>query len=578
MLHFLRSPLLATAIFLSSAFSFPTQAQSPSEVAFWQAVSQKPSADKLDLYLDTYPNGHYAALAKVMIAELNGKQDRNAKPSPSSAKPRKAAQPDNSVRALEEQCDQLAADPHDTQYKGKGASAAALKKHIQQAQQVCAKAVRKSDNPRMEYQLARAYLVAGDKKRGLPTLQQARSEGYLIAAYMYARLVGAGVTKEKGGHQRALVLHLENAERGSPNSAFDAGYMLSMGGFNDGKEHGRAFKLLWQAQRAGLARANGPLGWLYEKGTNLERSNENRVKALYHYREAVKDGALLPDLFRRRLADLLLVRFDNWKQEIAHNINDFSKTFLEATEFKLGIKQKTIKDMDEVVSQLLKVMQLAYREHAYSGFYDPSGELTERKAVFLAGKSQNLLRAAMAERAKARSRTFDARDKKKLDDVLSKWFKLAERALWDARDLRWASDGFAGKSDDKTYDVKNCMKLNRTIKNNKLSVHVDNQCRYAIKVITVYGSKIGDRYRVDGKITDKIGSGRPYRKNVKMRTDRGVKGYQVEFEACPFYADGFQRVSDFDYKCDYRQSADQHLITLLKKLKGRLERSAQELL
>ncbi|HUQ26822.1 MAG TPA: hypothetical protein VM140_14245 [Burkholderiales bacterium] len=70
---------LALAAFLIACAPALAQIDSPAEIAFWESVRDSRNPAELQAYLDQYPNGRFAALAKVRLAAL--------------AKPAAAAQP-----------------------------------------------------------------------------------------------------------------------------------------------------------------------------------------------------------------------------------------------------------------------------------------------------------------------------------------------------------------------------------------------------------------------------------------------------------------------------------------------------
>jgi hypothetical protein len=74
----LRMSVLAGALGLA----MPALAQSPAELAFWKSVQNSNNPAELQAYLDAYPRGRFAALARVRIAAL-----RKAAPAPQPSAP-----------------------------------------------------------------------------------------------------------------------------------------------------------------------------------------------------------------------------------------------------------------------------------------------------------------------------------------------------------------------------------------------------------------------------------------------------------------------------------------------------------
>ena len=78
--------LLFTTFVLSASCAL---AQSPGEIAFWETVRDSKNPAEVQAYLDQYPNGTFAAIARVRLAGLQ----RSAPAAPATARPAPAAKP-----------------------------------------------------------------------------------------------------------------------------------------------------------------------------------------------------------------------------------------------------------------------------------------------------------------------------------------------------------------------------------------------------------------------------------------------------------------------------------------------------
>jgi hypothetical protein len=80
--------LLAVALSLAAATAV-AQAGDPAEITFWESVRDSKNAAELQAYLDQYPNGRFAVLAKARRAALQ----RPAPSVPATARPAPATKP-----------------------------------------------------------------------------------------------------------------------------------------------------------------------------------------------------------------------------------------------------------------------------------------------------------------------------------------------------------------------------------------------------------------------------------------------------------------------------------------------------
>ncbi|MBM3608865.1 MAG: hypothetical protein FJX29_10520, partial [Alphaproteobacteria bacterium] len=69
-----RTTMLAAAAALALIVSAPAQAQSPSqaEITFWTSIQNSKNAAEYEAYLQVFPNGTFAPLARLRIQQLGG--------------------------------------------------------------------------------------------------------------------------------------------------------------------------------------------------------------------------------------------------------------------------------------------------------------------------------------------------------------------------------------------------------------------------------------------------------------------------------------------------------------------------
>ncbi|MBO9402151.1 hypothetical protein [Shimia sp. R9_3] len=109
-----KSLLAATALTLSS-LTLAAQTADPTELAFWDTVKTSENAEMLQLYLENYPEGAFAGLAKIMISQLGGAPAEPKAAADESATDEAAsrAEPSQSAAMLEKamrNCDALVGD------------------------------------------------------------------------------------------------------------------------------------------------------------------------------------------------------------------------------------------------------------------------------------------------------------------------------------------------------------------------------------------------------------------------------------------------------------------------------------
>ncbi|HXU42040.1 MAG TPA: hypothetical protein VN675_06935 [Burkholderiales bacterium] len=87
-----RLRLFLVALLLACGQAHAQQPANAEEIAFWESVRDSKNAAELQAYLDQYPNGRFAVLAKARIAALSGKPAVQPQAKPAAA-PVAAARP-----------------------------------------------------------------------------------------------------------------------------------------------------------------------------------------------------------------------------------------------------------------------------------------------------------------------------------------------------------------------------------------------------------------------------------------------------------------------------------------------------
>jgi len=186
----------------------PSSDVADTERAFWEEVKDSTDPTLLEVYLDQFPNGKFAAEARARISELTAKAPARGQAEPSSENPEPAAGAAAEAPSTEgsapagrlpiHDCDRLAAEPY-----GPNLYVAGVKdEEVDGARAVpaCEDAVTRYPHERRFWsQLARAYRLAGKLDVLKSRLETASRDGNAIAttelAIVHAK--GYGVPKDE---------------------------------------------------------------------------------------------------------------------------------------------------------------------------------------------------------------------------------------------------------------------------------------------------------------------------------------------------------------------------------------------
>ncbi len=98
----MRKIIPVAALLLALAAGAMAHAADPADLAFWQSVSQSGNASELRAYLQQFPNGQFAELAKIKLQELSGGQPAPAQRSQPATAPQASIEPTHPVyRAID---------------------------------------------------------------------------------------------------------------------------------------------------------------------------------------------------------------------------------------------------------------------------------------------------------------------------------------------------------------------------------------------------------------------------------------------------------------------------------------------
>ncbi len=219
--------LIATALFWpalsygaenSSIETLQIAQADQAEIEFWQSVKNSKDAAEFEAYLNTYPAGKFAPLAKIRVNKLK------AGGSPAENKtinPDKTASITPSLPPSNHECDRLAANPSDP---GKTVQGVSIKMLVSdEAINACKSAVENfPDVARFHYQLGRALFKARLYKQALDAFRKTVDMNYPSGMFMLGHMYsyGYGVKKD---HTESVKWFRKAVARGH------AGAMLSLG-------------------------------------------------------------------------------------------------------------------------------------------------------------------------------------------------------------------------------------------------------------------------------------------------------------------------------------------------------------
>lgn len=403
-----------------SLLAMPALAQDSAEISFWNSVANSGSVAKLQLYLDTYPNGHFAPLAKLSIQELGGKvsgqpkkqssverfravmkkkreEARRKKQNQSSQSASNTSSPGNLVLEVpditprknndysstyastnrtdaEKRCDELAGHPDDDSLPELGTPFAELKKHASQAVAACRKAIKHGD-ARQNYQLYRSLVALGKGVDGNKYLINAADDGHPVARFWVASHTFNGANGFQQDIRKGLDLFIANARDGDGDSIHQLGRFAYWGFKNkQGRvkvNKARAYKFYKIAEKYGLTGVYASLGDMYKRGDYLKKDLN---KARHYYNLSVVNNAPNSERARKELAAGLqqakintrrsanIDRHLEWYKELAPQMHKMW-AYLDGVESQLDGSMKSHNIfVDEIVDQIDWLLERKFRK------------------------------------------------------------------------------------------------------------------------------------------------------------------------------------------------------------------------
>ena len=216
------------------------------EISFWESVKDSTSPAELEAYLKAYPQGTFAALARIRLDALKkSTMQPGAVPEPAGG--------GTAALAPEHECDRLWASPVDPDWKAKGVPFKL--RDAERTAQACEQAVAAHPGvPRFEYQLGRALQQAKGYGEALQWYRKAADKNYAPAmfhlAIMYAN--GIGVASD---YARAVEWHRKAADQGMPLAMLTLGLIYENGRLGVTRDRTEALRWIRKAaeQRDELA-------------------------------------------------------------------------------------------------------------------------------------------------------------------------------------------------------------------------------------------------------------------------------------------------------------------------------------
>ena len=248
------------------------------EIPFWQSIKDSKSKADYQAYLDRYPNGEFAVLAKSRTGQ--GHQDLialiTALPNPYSATPET-----NTTSGIPMM---------------NGIAARSLKDKASGTQLNELLAIYRGDaeagDPVAQFSLGNMYQsglgIGQDSNEAMKWFHRAADQGVALAqstlGYMYAN--GAGIAKDEA---EAVKWYRKAAERGEVYAQSGLGWMYA-NGLGIAKDETEAVRWYRKAAEQGEAYAQSGLGWMYANGLGIAK---DEVEAVKWFRKAADQGVAL---------------------------------------------------------------------------------------------------------------------------------------------------------------------------------------------------------------------------------------------------------------------------------------------
>jgi TPR repeat protein len=253
----------------------PAQADA-AEISFWQSVKDSTTSAELEAYLKAYPNGTFAALARIRLDALNK--------GPKSAAAAREPAGGGAASAPVHECDRLAAHPDDPDRKAEGVPFERIV--AERAARACEQAVAAHPGvARFEYQLGRALQKEKRYGEALERYRKAADKDYAPAIFnlglMYAN--GTGVAKDEA---EAVRWFRRAADKDILFAIYNLGAAYA-NGRGVAKDHAEAARWYRKAADKDYAPAMFNVALMYANGIGVAKDEAEAVR--WYRRAAEKD-------------------------------------------------------------------------------------------------------------------------------------------------------------------------------------------------------------------------------------------------------------------------------------------------
>lgn len=268
--------LLLLGLLTAFACSAPSLSQAQTddaEISFWNSVKDSNDAAELNAYLEAYPNGVFAPLAKIRLNSLGA--DAATNPKQEEAPTESASKSQSADKPPIHDCDRLAANPGDGARVGKGVPDGEILPG--RAIAACKEAVANfPDEPRFVYQLARARYAQGEYASANEVFRELAKKDYAIAmvhlGFSFAQ--GNGLDKDD---QKAVEWYQKAADLDNALAFNNLGVMYGSGR-GVPKELKKSVSFYKKAAELGDIVAMSNLGGLYLTGNGVKKDPKLGVR------------------------------------------------------------------------------------------------------------------------------------------------------------------------------------------------------------------------------------------------------------------------------------------------------------
>ncbi len=286
MRNFQHFSLFAT---ISVALVSPAISQNnEAEITFWESVRNSQTHEELQAYLDAYPDGEFAPLARLRLKKLQQENDHGERGGAAKFQKSQARNASVDMANLDDppvhDCDVLAADPYDLAKKAEGVDLNAI--DAASAKLACEKALETYPGvARFQFQLGRAVQKSGSYTEAAKYYRAAAEQGYGSAMYICGTLYsdGLGVAKD---HVEAVKWFRKAVSQGDADAMIELGMAYALGWGVSGDDR-RAVEWFRKAAAKGIKDGMFTLGQSFERGGRIPK---DYVKAIKWYRKAAEAG------------------------------------------------------------------------------------------------------------------------------------------------------------------------------------------------------------------------------------------------------------------------------------------------